>query len=88
MLRVLICIVVGEYGTKNKSTGFQTWYNPRSSFALVCQGSTRRSKNGSPFLKGSTPRLLTRSRNIKSILDSSKQTNRDLTSLLPHHSKK
>lgn len=27
---------MGEYGTKNKSTGFQTWYNPRSSFALVC----------------------------------------------------
>lgn len=33
---IMICIVLGEYGTKNKSTWFQTWYNPRSSFPLVC----------------------------------------------------
>nr|YP_009245047.1 ribosomal protein S3 [Kolkwitzia amabilis]AMR73769.1 ribosomal protein S3 [Kolkwitzia amabilis] len=47
----MICIVMGEYGTKNKSTWFQTWYNPKSSFPLVCttkklfRRSTRRSKN-------------------------------------------
>nr|QIV68293.1 ribosomal protein L22 [Suriana maritima] len=34
--RVIICIVVGDYGTKNKSTRFQTRYNPKSSFSLVC----------------------------------------------------
>lgn len=49
--RIIICIVMGEYGTKNKSTRFQTWYNPRSSFPLVCTTKklfrrfTRRSKN-------------------------------------------
>nr|YP_009724542.1 ribosomal protein S3 [Vachellia nilotica]QGT77178.1 ribosomal protein S3 [Vachellia nilotica] len=37
--------------TKNKSARFQTWYNPKSSFSLVCttkklfKESTRRSKN-------------------------------------------
>nr|YP_010340430.1 ribosomal protein L22 [Solanum imamense]UNZ92755.1 ribosomal protein L22 [Solanum imamense] len=32
---IVICIIAGDYGTKNKSTWFQTGYNPRSSFPLV-----------------------------------------------------
>lgn len=35
LCRIMICIVMGEHGTKNKSNWFQTWYNPRSSFPLV-----------------------------------------------------
>nr|BDH72830.1 ribosomal protein L22 [Ormosia ferruginea]BDH72853.1 ribosomal protein L22 [Ormosia ferruginea] len=26
----VLCIVVGNYGTKNKSAWFQTWYNSKS----------------------------------------------------------
>ncbi|KAJ0734929.1 putative ribosomal protein L22/L17 [Helianthus annuus] len=35
LCRIMICIVMWEHGTKNKSNWFQTWYNPRSSFSLV-----------------------------------------------------
>ncbi|MFS8017440.1 putative ribosomal protein L22/L17 superfamily [Helianthus anomalus] len=35
LCRIMILIVMGEHGTKNKSNWFHTWYNPRSSFPLV-----------------------------------------------------